>query len=189
VIDPESGASQWDSLRIGEMRSPGACRLSGDGLRIGWDVQNATATAGATTKRINAPLKKFSAEFDLSNAVDDLNVSDFDLWDPFQTYLLEMVADQKKPFARDVYHPDLARVGITSVTLEGIGLMTPDGKGGGKIKVDFLEHRPPKPNKAVASTKTEGDKQIDAATAQLKQLQDEYKTISAPKTTTLGATL
>ena len=56
-------------------------------LAYGWDIKAADATKGATTSRINEPLKKFSAEFYLVNSTDDLNVSDFDLWTPFKEML------------------------------------------------------------------------------------------------------
>jgi len=191
VIDPEAGGEQWDVLRIGSMRSPGVVRLGGPGLVIGWDVQNATGLAGAVTRRINEPLKEFDAEFELSNELDDLNVSDFDTWDPFEAMLRASVSNRQKPYALDVYHPDLARVGITAATLKSIGMLVPNGKGGGTIKVQFIEFRPPKPNKPIASTKTAGDKKIDEATAEIDKLQNEWKSLDGapPKATPLGASL
>ncbi len=178
MIDPELGEEQWSVLRftdVGVIRSPGVVRVSGPGLVIGWDIQNASGASGAVTRRINEPLKEFEAEFELSNDQDEYGLSDFDRWDDFESYLREMVASRTKPFARDVYHPDLARVGITSVTLKSIGLLQPDGKGGGKIKVAFIEHRPPKPLRPVASTKTEGDKKIDAANKEIAELQKQWE--------------
>lgn len=177
MIDPELGGEQWDVLHIGDMRSPGVVRLSGPGMVYGWDIQNASAQAGAVTKRTNEPLKEFDAEFELSNETDDYGFSDFDRWGEFQPYLEAMVANKAKPFARDIYHPDLARVHITAVTLKSIGLLQPDGKGGGKIKVQFIEHRPPKPIKPIASTKTEGDKKIDAANKEIEALSNEWKNL------------
>jgi hypothetical protein len=52
-----------------------------------------------------------------------------------------------------------------------------DGKGGGKIKVSFIEHRPPKPKKtgSAKQVKTEGDKKIDEAKAELQGLLDAGK--------------
>ena len=190
MIDPETGASQWNVIIVGGKRSPGVVRLDGPGLVIGWDIQNASGMTGAVTRRVAEPLKEFGAEFELSNEVDDLNVSDFDLWDEFESLLRSTVVTGKKPFALDVYHPDLARVGITAATIKSIGMLQLDGKGGGKIKVQFIEFRPPKPNKPVASTKTEGDKKIDAANAELKALQKEWESIdSNPPKTVVGAAL
>lgn len=177
MIDPDSGAVQWNVLKIGSLTSPGVVRLSGNDLKIGWDIQNATGMSGAITRRINEPLKEFDAEFELSNELDDTNLSDFDAWDPFQAFLESLVPPGKKPRAADVYHPDLARNHITAVTVGSIGGMALDGKGGGKIKVHFLEFRPPKPNKPIAATKTEGDKKIDAATKEIGRLQKEWETL------------
>lgn len=174
MIDPESGARQWDVLVIGGKRSPGVVRLSGPGLGIGWDIQAATGLAGAITRRIGEPLKEFDAEFELSNELDENNVSDFDLWDEFQARL-EATATRAKPYALDVYHPDLARVHITAVTIKAISLMTLDGKGGGKIKVSFIEFRPPKPSRPVPQTKTEGDRLIDNALGQIAEKGREWK--------------
>lgn len=183
MIDPEYGEEQWNVLRfsdVGVVRSPGVVRLSGPGLQVGWDVQSASGTTGAVTRRINEPLKEFDAEFTITNEPDEYGVTDFDRWQEFEDYLKEMIASRSKTFARDVYHPDLARVGITSVTVKSIGLLNPDGKGGGTIKVGFMEFRPPKPLRPVASTKTAGDAKIDAATKEIDDLQNEWKKLNAP---------
>jgi hypothetical protein len=190
MIDPEYGADQWDVLRIGNMRSPGVCKITGPGLVYGWDKQNANATVGAVTKPTNEPLKEFTVEIELSNEVNEYGLSDYDEWDAFQAYLEAMVANKAKRFARDVYHPDLARLHITAATLESISPMVTDGKGGGKITVKFIEHRPPKPLKTIPSTKTEGDKKIDQATKDLEALQNEWKTLgSNPTPTSMGDSL
>jgi hypothetical protein len=94
-----------------------------------------------------------------------------------QAALRATVANRQKPYALDVYHPDLARNEITAATLKSIGQMALDGKGNGKIKVSFMEFRPPKPNKPVPSTKTAGDKKIDEATAEIDKLQKEWKSL------------
>ena len=177
MIAPSQAREQWDRLTVGRLVAPGVVRLSGDGLKIGWDIQNATGTTGAITKRINEPLKEFDAEFELSDEIGPDGTTDFDAWDAFEAMLKASVVKGKKPYALDIYHPDLARVGITAATLGSIGLLVPDGKGGGKIKVHFLEFSPPKPNKPIASTKTAGDKKIDAANAEIDRLQKEWKSL------------
>lgn len=181
MITPDAAPTQWNTLLLGtpkgQIRTPGVVVISGAGLVIGWDVQNATGVAGAVTRRINEPLKEFDAEFSLSDEPNDLNVTDFDLWDEVQAALRATVANRQKPYALDVYHPDLARNEITAATLKSIGQMALDGKGNGKIKVSFMEFRPPKPNKPVPSTKTAGDKKIDEATAEIDKLQKEWKSL------------
>ncbi len=178
MIGPES--ELWDFLRVGDMRSPGVCTISGNDLKIGWDIKAADGQKGATTTRINEPLKQFSALFYLANSTDDLNVSDFDRWDEFQD-MLERSVSGATPSALEVYHPDLSRNHITAVTIAAIGGMQSDGKGGATVKIDFIEHRPPKPARAAGAgkvktqTKTEGDKQLDDVQAKIKAKQEEYK--------------
>lgn len=177
-----SESEDWNHLVLspGDSRAlttPGVVRVSGNDLKIGWDIQNASGTTGAITKRINEPLKEFDAEFDLSDEADASGKSDFDAWDDLQSLLESLVPTGKKPRAIGVYHPDLARNRITAVTVGSIGALALDGKGGGKIKVHFLEYAPPKPNKPVASTKTEGDKKIDAANAKIDALSKEWKAL------------
>ena len=76
------------------------------------------------------------------------------------------------------------------MTLASIGMLVPDGRGGGKITVEFIEFRPPKPLRPVASTKTEGDKKIDAANAEIAALQKEWKSLdSGGVPVTIGSTL
>ncbi len=191
MIDPENGSELWNKLRFGGMRSPGVVRLSGNDLKIGWDNQNATGTSGAITKRINEPLKEFDAEFELSNEDDGFGNSEFDEWDAFQA-LLESSASRDKPAALDIYHPDLARNHITAVTLASISGCALDGKGGGKIKVHFIEFRPPKPAPAASSTKagpkSEQDEELDRARAKKALLKSAPEYVGEPPRV-VGSTL
>lgn len=177
MIAPSAASEQWDHLVVAGMRAPGVVRLSGNALKIGWDVQSPQGMAGGITRRIGEPVKEFDAEFELSDEQDAVGKTDFDAWDGFQK-LLESAVPQgvgKKPRALDVVHPDLARVHITSATIGLIGGMTLDGKSGAKVVVHFLEYRPPRALAPVKLTKTEGDKKIDSATAELTQLQTEWQ--------------
>jgi hypothetical protein len=177
MISPSAAPEQWDYLVVAGTRAPGVVRLSGAGLKIGWDVQSPQGMAGGITRRIGEPVKEFDAEFELSDEVDAFGKSDFDAWEDFQK-LLEASAPQgigKKPHPLDIAHPDLARVHITSATIGQIGLVQLDGKGGGKVVIHFLEYRPPKALAPIALTKTEGDKKIDAASAEVKALQTEWQ--------------
>lgn len=190
MIDPELGDEQWSRLRFGALLSPGVCKVTTPGIVIGWDIQNASAQSGATTKRTNEPLKEASVEFDLSNENDEYGFNDFDRWDDFQAFLLSLVPASKKPVAAPVYHPELARVGITAVTVKSIGGIALDGKGGGKVTVSFIEFRPPKPIRpAAAPTKTEGDKRIDAQNAEIKRLQQEHEKTDGGGVFMIGDTL
>jgi len=167
MMSPSDGELLWGRLRVGTQLSPGQVRLSGPGIVIGWDVKNADAQSGGSTTRINEPIKEFEAEFELTDEEDELNISDFDRWDEFEKLLLTS-STKAKPTALPVYHPDLARVGITAVTLKSIGLMQLDGRGGAKIKVQFIEYRPAKKLVIAPQKKTAGDKLIDGALAEIE---------------------
>jgi hypothetical protein len=179
MIDPERGYALWDVLLIGGTRAPGVVTISGHDLKIGWDIQNATGMTGAITNRINEPLKEFDAEFSLSNEQDAGGRSDFDRWDAFQRMIEATVVPRKKPTTLEVYHPELARNHITAATLGSVGGMVLDGRGGGRIKVHFLEFRPPKKNLPVPSTRTAWDNLIDTGTARLKAGQEKWKILKA----------
>lgn len=178
MIDPENGAEQWNTLLVAGRRSPGTVRISGNDLKFGWDIKNADGQGGATTTRTNEPLKEFDAEFELSNELDEDGVNDMERWDEFQD-LLEDSSFRKAPEALEIFHPDLARNHITAAVVSLISGMSLTTGGGGKIKVHFIEYRPPKPKKAAApaKTKTEGDKTIDADVAEIDALQKEWKSL------------
>lgn len=166
MMSPSDNDELWGRIRFGKAISPGQCRLSGPGLVIGWDIKSASGSFGGSTTRVSEPLKEFEAEFFLTDEEDDLNISDFDRWNDFQVVLLES-CKRAKPKAFDVYHPDLARVGITAAVVKSIGLVQLDEKGGGKIKVAFVEYKPIK-KISYAQTKTEGDKKIDKVSADIE---------------------
>ncbi len=172
MISPSDGEDLWGRLRVGTALSPGQCRLSGPGLTIGWDVVSPSATSGGSTTRINEPIKEFEAEFELSDVEDELGISDFDLWDEFEK-VLRATATRTKTKAADVYHPDLARIGITAASIKSIGLVQLDGKGGGKIKVQFIEYRPKKKLVIAPQIRTKGDDKLDAARDTIKNLTAE----------------
>lgn len=166
MIDPFNGEDVWNKIVVAGIESPGVVRLSGHDRKIAWDIKEGTGQDGATTSRKGKPIGEFDAEFELSNDPTSPDSNDFDDWDSFQA-LLETSVSGKDPVALDIYHPDLARNHFSSVVLGSIGAMSLDGKGGGKIKVHFLEYNPPKKKAATGAngskSKTEGDKKIDQA--------------------------
>ena len=188
MIAPSKAPQLWDKLIVPGRTSPGVVKLSGPGLVFGWDIVNASASSGGVTTRINEPLKEFEAEFEIVDEVDLLGRSEFDDWDEFEKVLRDSVAKTKRISTLgglgsawaaqplDVYHPDLARVGITAMVVKSIGLVALDGKGGGKVKVAFIEYKPPKQIR-YAQTKTEGDRQIEQRTAKIEALQNEWKNL------------
>lgn len=189
MIAPSAAPSQWDYLYVAGQRAPGVVRISGAGLVIGWDIQNPQGMMGGVTRRIGDPIKEFDAEFYLSDETDSAGQSDFDRWDPFQKLLLSSVPPAMmlgasvptrpggKPYPLDVVHPDLARLRITSATFSTISPLASDGKGGGTIKVHFIEYRPPRPMGSVKLTKTAGDAKIEGAMKEIEALQKEWRAL------------
>ena len=160
-----SGPYSSNKLIVAGQESPGFVALSGHERAEGWDVKNASGQDGGTTTRKGRDVGKFTAEFQLSDWPDESGKTDYDGWASFQA-LLRTTVDGKTPLALEAVHPDLQRNGFTAVVLDKIGPHVEDGKGGGTIKVDFIEYCPPKPKPAGAPSKAK------AAAAALKDLAD-----------------
>lgn len=177
MIAPSNARRAWVTLLVtgntgGPLRSPGVVVLSSNDEKFGWDIQNATGVSGAITRRINEPLKEFDADFYITDEQGPDGRTDFDDWDAFQK-LLESSAARKTPYPLTIVHPDLARNHITAATVGSIGGIVLDGKGGGTIKVHFLEYRPPKPNRPVSLTRTPGDALIEGDIATIGSLKTD----------------
>jgi hypothetical protein len=136
-------------LGVPGLRSPGVVKLSGPDRNKNWDIQKAKGQSGASTKLNGDDIGQFEAEFFLAaDEVDEDGRDDFDRWEDFQR-LVESTTSGPSPVALPIYHPDLARNHFTAVTNGGIGGMVHDGQGGARIKVKFLEYKPPKPKPAA----------------------------------------
>jgi hypothetical protein len=134
VDDPEL----YDSVVLGGVRSPGKATLSGHDRVVGWDVKEGSGQNGATmTRKGERPV-----EFTLTLYLADQD--DFDAWPAFVAVVDGTVAGST-PKAVDIYHPDLASQGITSVVKASVGGTVHDGKGGQTIAIKLTEYRPPKP--------------------------------------------
>ncbi|MCC6902813.1 MAG: hypothetical protein IT377_27825 [Polyangiaceae bacterium] len=139
---PSSNPDLYASISLNGMRSPGTVTLSGHDRDWSWDIKEAKGQDGASTSRNGEKVAQFTATFSLSD--DPLSdVDDFTGWEVFSA-MLGAAMKAKAPVAMSVYHPDLARNGITSVVVAGIGGMQHDGKGGATVAVKLLEYRPPK---------------------------------------------
>lgn len=141
--------SLYDAILAAGVRSPGVVTLSGHDRVIGWDVKEGPGQSGASMTRKGAKPVEFTATFylvsDQSIGVDQ--VAD---WWAFQE-VLESTVSGSKPKPIDIYHPDLAARGITSVVLSSLGGVVHDGKGGQTIAVKLIEYFPPKPSGGTAT--------------------------------------
>ena len=190
MIAPSEAPERWDYLYVAGTRAPGLVRISGPGITIGWDIQNPQGMMGGTTTRKGEPIKEFDADFVFSDQRDAFGETDFDRLDGFQKTLLASVPPAVpvglgvggprlnafgKPYPLDVSHPDLARCRITAATIGSIGFVALDGKGGGTMKVHFIEYRPPRPIGAVKLTKTAGDAKLETVMADIKAEQAAWE--------------
>lgn len=142
-LNPIDHETLYDAIVLGGVRSPGFVTLSGHARSEKWDIKDGDGQDGASTTRKGKKVAQFSASFRL---VKDpvLGVDEYAEWDSFLPTLKSTTAS-KAPVALDIYHPDLAELGIGSVVIEEIGGKVHDGKGGATVSVKFLEYSPPKP--------------------------------------------
>lgn len=170
--------SLYDSLLAAGVRSPGKVTLSGHDRVIAWDVKEGPGQSGASMTRKGAKPVEFTATFylvaDEAQGIDQ--VAD---WQAFQQVIESTVAGPK-PKPVDIYHPDLAARGITSVVLSSLGGVVHDGKGGQTITVKLIEYFPPKPAGGTAAgsrakKKTAAPDPNAAAKAELAALTKKYE--------------
>lgn len=139
----DDGDLVYDSIVLRGVRSPGKVTLSGHDREFEWDVKKVPGQKGASTTFNGDKPAEVTASFYLVRD-DALGIDDFAEWPAFVEVVRSSLASAT-PKALDIYHPDLAEQGITSVVPKKIGGVVHDGKGGQTITITFLEYRPPKP--------------------------------------------
>jgi len=169
IPNPIDNPELYDSIVLAGVPSPGRVTLSGHDRKVNWDVKAGPSLSGATTTIKDIPPIEFTATFylvkDVAQGIDDLA-----LWPEFKA-LIDSSVDGSKPKALEIYHPDLAVNGITSVCKASVGGVVHDGKGGQTVVVRFQEYRPPKPKGGSPSgAKTKPTKKTDPDQAALDQL-------------------
>ncbi len=157
MIPPSQNPDGWNKMIVAAVPSPGTVVLSNLSRAIGWDVKNADGQKGASTSRKGQPVGKFDATFYLTDDPADGEVTDFERWDGFEALLFVSV-EGAEAWGLEVVHPDLNRLGYTAIVLDKMGQVVHDKKGGGSVKVSFLEYRPP------SDTDTGGPTQTKTAT-------------------------
>ena len=153
IVSPFWTPELFDSYTLGGVRAPGVVTFTGHNRTEDWDTKTASGNAGAvSTHKGHGPIE-FTATHHL--VIDPIAGVDQEAqWDEFAK-LIEATVSGKTPVAVDIFHPDLARVGIKSVVKKSIGGFVRDGLGGTEVVVQFLEYRPPQP-KTVAGAKGSG---------------------------------
>lgn len=168
--DPINDAELFDTIDLGGVFSPGTVKLSGHNDKVGWDVKAGSGQKGASMTRKGAVPPEFTATVFLATE------EQIALWPAFRTAINATVAG-KAAKAVDIYHPDLASVGITSVVKAEIGGVVHDGKGGQTIAVKFQVYAPPVATggSPSGSKAKKGPDPNAAALAELAALTEEYK--------------
>lgn len=181
-IDPIANPQDWDVVRIGQVVSPGICKVGEFKRSYEWDQKKGKGSLGATVTFVQRPPAKGSVVFRLWTSAH------FVAWDTFRL-ALQYDPTKKAVQAVDIYHPSLADLGITSVVTESIGNIVHEGDQLYTITVDFLEYFPPPKNSAVStptgsrsttSNTTPGAPADPVADAQQKQIAELLKQASAP---------
>lgn len=139
IIDNED---LFNVIILGGTTSPGQVTLSGHDRKHTWDVKSGPSLKGASVTLKETPPIEFTATFYLLRD-DSQGIDDFAAWYDFQTVIDSSLAGAT-PKALDIYHPDLARNGISSVVKASVGGMAYDGKGGATVAIKFQEYLPPK---------------------------------------------
>lgn len=152
VTNPIDNPELYHSVRIGGQLSPGYCKVSGFKRAHEWDVKKGKGAKGANITFVQRPPAKGSITFYLgwfdANGIG--GGDHFAEWDLFLP-LLKYDPTKKAPQAVDIFHPALARVDITSVVTENVGVEEDVGDGLYAIQVDFLEYFPPPAKNATGS--------------------------------------
>ena len=147
-MNPFEQPDLYDKLRIGGQPTPGVCKLSGFKRSVAWDRKPGGGQDGESTSRKGKTAASGTVTHYLADEPGAL--SEQDEWQAFAALLQ---GAQQKAIAYDVYHPDLATLGIHQCVVTDIGLVEHDGKGGATVWFELLEYLPPK-KKPVASPKS-----------------------------------
>jgi hypothetical protein len=162
IADPLLSPGDWNTVTIGGLALPGMVRVTG-ARKYDWDKKTGKGAAGTTTTLKGKPAAEFEVELTLWDSthfpIDDLIVSSIS-FDPEKGIPV---------VARDLYHPALAQLGISSSVAEEIGALEHQGGGLFKRKIKFIEYRPPPPvNASATPTQSLGDEGGAAAAEALQ---------------------
>lgn len=174
-LNPIDFPELYDSIVLGGVKSPGKVTLSGHDDAVKWDIKQGPGQSGASMTRKGKEPIEFTASFYLLQDLS-LGIDDFAEWPAFLGIINDTVSG-KVPKAVDIYHPDLAYAGISSVVKATVGGIQHDGKGGQTIAVKLTEYRPPKAaGGSPSGSKSKATKDPNAAAkAEIARLTAEYQ--------------
>lgn len=145
IQDPFANPSSWDTVTIGGISLPGVVELPASGRKYDWDKKKGKGAAGATTTLTNLPPAEFTVRVKLWQP-------DHFVSDDAMLLLITYAPEKGLPvIARDVYHPALSQLGISSCVAEEIGTIEHLGEGLFQREIKFIEYKPPPPVSAVST--------------------------------------
>jgi hypothetical protein len=152
-VDPFNYATQWDSIQLGGVTSPGICEVGEFKRGFEWDIKKGKGTLGATITFVGRPPAKGSIKFILWEAAH------FVAWDSF---IPQFKYDPTKQSVQavEIYHPSLAFIDLTQVVTENIGNVIHEGGNRFSITIELLEYFPP-PAQSATSTPTMANPNTD----------------------------
>jgi len=168
-LNPIDHEDLFEAPIIGGRTMPGSVKLSGHDREFKYDDKEGDGQSGASSEYKGRKLGGFLATVYLVKD-DTQGLDEFAEWDDFQASVLEKSLAVDPPAALLIYHPDLLRNGYDCVSVQKIGGMTHDEKGGATVAVAFKEYAPPKT--AGGSPKPKGGGQGGAAWEQGKAAPD-----------------
>jgi hypothetical protein len=142
--NPIDDVEVYMTVVLAGIESPGHCTIDGAALTNRWEEKEGDGQDGDSTTLKGRKNAHFTVTFELWDEPTK-GVDHFATWDSIFLPLLKNSTSTTPLSALDIYHPDLARLGISAVQVEEIGQLKHDGQGGATCSVKFLEFRPPKP--------------------------------------------
>lgn len=143
-VNPIENPQAWDVVEIGQVESPGMCKVSGFKRSNEWDIKKGKGTVGATATYVGKPPAKGTIVFYL------WTVAHFHEWDEFRP-LLKYDPTKKAVQAVDIWHPALADIDVNSVIVDDIGQIEHEGQQLYSITVSLTEYFPA-PKKSAVGT-------------------------------------
>ena len=146
AIDPIANPRAWDVIGLGNLTSPGICRISGFKRKNKWDFKDGKGQVGTTPTLVGVPaIRNGTITFSLWTS------QHFADWLTFAALFQYQPAGPSQVTAIDIYHPSFVYIGLTSVVCDDIS--PPEYKGGGiwEIVVTMSEYKPAVQKAAVAT--------------------------------------
>lgn len=154
-MNPVDHPEAFETVTIAGTTWPGTATITGLALEMGWDVQEASGSSGATAtrtgKKLATPSIRFDIVRDLSKDIDQFSEW-YDVWVP----LLESCFVGDEAVGLTIEHPDCQALKVDSVLVSKIGQIErdPEDYGHGFADVSLIQYAPAKPAPTKGASKS-----------------------------------